>query len=127
SIIGGPYLFEASITGSSRSSDVPLIGNLIRKVKLNTVQSPSSTTAVFYDEVTGNISGMPTTFSNSSGTTEVTFMRPGTSAYAIITSNKDYSDISNHWARSTIQILSRKFIIEGHTANAFNPQQNITR
>jgi|GEM_PF-288385 len=127
SLIGGPYLFEASINSSTRSSEVPLKGNLIRKVVIPYSVQQSQTTAVFYDEVAGTISGMPTVFSNSYGSTEVTFMRPGTSAYAIVTSNKDYNDINGHWANSTIKILSRKFIIEGHTATHFNPQQNITR
>lgn len=126
-LVSGPFLFEATIDGPTGSSQVPLKGNLVRKVVIPKLLTKEQTGAVFYDTVAGNISGMPTTFNVSGTNTEVTFMRPGTSAYAIVSSNKTFTDTKGHWAEYSILTLSRKSIIEGHSATKFNPQVNITR
>src|SRR5690606_893897 len=109
-LVSGPYLFEADVVGPAGRSELPLKGNLIRKVTINTTLNTHQTGAVFYDEVAGNISGMPTTFLNNNGRTDVTFMRPGSSAYAVVTSSKTFNDTVGHWANSSILILSRKFV-----------------
>lgn len=126
-LVSGPFLFEATIDGPTGSSQVPLKGNLVRKVIVPKQLIKEQTGAVFYDTVAGNISGMPTKFNVSGSNTEVTFMRPGSSAYAIVSSNKTFNDTKGHWAEYSILTLSRKSIIEGHSSTKFNPQVNITR
>src|SRR5690606_35053638 len=87
----------------------------------------SRTTAVHYDEVAGTISAAPTTFDTENGGTRISFKRPGNSAYAIVHSEHTFSDTVNHWANSTILIMARKFVVEGHSSTKFAPQASISR
>jgi hypothetical protein len=70
---------------------------------------------------------VPTTFSTTSGVTKATFHRKGNSAYALVKNTASFSDMSGHWAASTVQIMARKFIVEGHTVSKFEPNKPITR
>jgi len=126
-LIEGPFYYDALIVNGSQSQTAKITGNLTRTVKTNRTFTNNNTTAVFYDEVVGQISYVPTTFSKSGNTTTITFKRPGNSAYAIVSNNKLYSDSSNHWGLSSISLMTRKFIADGHSSTNFNPKTNITR
>lgn len=126
-LLEGPYYYDALIVNGSQTQPAKITGNLTRTVNTTRSITYNNTTAVFYDEVVGQISYVPTTFSKSGNTTTITFKRPGNSAYAIVSNNKLYSDSSKHWGLSSISLMTRKFIAEGHSATNFNPKTNITR
>jgi len=126
-IIEGPFAYELTIVNGSNSENAVITGNITRTAKSSSNITNSTTTAVYYDEGISAISAVPTTFKSSNGVTTITFKRPGNSAYAIVRSNKTFSDTSSHWAHNEITIMARKFIVEGHSTSNFNPKANITR
>lgn len=126
-IIEGPFAYELTIVNGSNSENAVISGNITRTAKSSANITNSNTTAVFYDEGIAAISAVPTTFKSNNGVTTITFKRPGNSAYAIVKSNKTFSDTKSHWAHNEITIMARKFIVEGHSASNFNPKANITR
>jgi len=126
-LIEGPFYYDALIVNGSQSQAAKITGNITRTVETTRSFTNNNTTAVFYDEVVGQISYVPTTFSKSGNTTTITLKRPGNSAYAVVSNNKLYSDSSKHWGLSSISLMTRKFIADGHSTTNFNPKTNITR
>ncbi|MFD0680627.1 MULTISPECIES: S-layer homology domain-containing protein [unclassified Paenibacillus] len=61
------------------------------------------------------------------GVTGVTIKRPGNSIYAIVESGKTFADLNGHWAKSDIDLLASKLVVDGTTATSFAPQSPITR
>jgi len=126
-LLEGPFYYDALIVNGSQSQAAKITGNLTREVHTTRSITNSTTTAVFYDEVVGQISYVPTTFSKSGNTTTITFKRPGNSAYAVVSNNKVFNDSSKHWGLPSINLMTRKFIADGHSSTNFNPKTNITR
>lgn len=126
-MLEGPFYYDAVIVNGANSEPAKITGNLTRTIQTNRSFTNNNTAAVFYDEVVGQLSYVPTTFNKSGSATTVVFKRPGNSAYALVSSNKLFSDSSNHWGLSSISVMTRKFIADGHSSTNFNPKTNITR
>jgi len=126
-LLEGPFYYDTLVVNGTRSESAKIKGNLKRTIQTNRSLTNSSTAVVFYDSVVGQISYVPTTFSKSGSTTTVEFNRSGNSAYALVSSNKSFSDSANHWGLSSISTMTRKFIADGHSGTNFNPKTKITR
>jgi len=127
-LIEGPFYYDMSIVNGSRSEQLTTYtDNIVRTVFSNKSMTASRMTAVHYDEIAGTISAAPTTFNNANGGTNISFKRPGNSAYAIVSSEQTFTDTTSHWANSAILIMARKFVVEGHSSTKFSPQVSITR
>lgn len=64
--------------------------------------------------------------------TSATFQRPGNSIYLVLERNTVFADLNGHWAEADIELLASKLlngreIVEGTTANSFEPNRGITR
>ncbi|MDB5052881.1 MAG: hypothetical protein JWM44_931, partial [Bacilli bacterium] len=57
----------------------------------------------------------------------VTALLPHFSKYAVLENNKTFDDIQSHWAKAEIEEMADKQIINGMTAQTFQPETNITR
>ncbi|WP_376768677.1 S-layer homology domain-containing protein [Paenibacillus foliorum] len=84
-------------------------------------------TAVLYNPATGKLVFVPAIFKVNGGITDVTIKRPGNSIYTIVESSKTFADLSGHWAKSDIDLLASKLVVDGTTATSFAPQNPITR
>lgn len=49
------------------------------------------------------------------------------SKYIILESNKTFEDITNHWARTYVESMVAKNVINGYDDGTFRPDENITR
>jgi len=49
------------------------------------------------------------------------------SKYAVIESNKSFADLASHWARTEIETLAARQIVNGMTATTFEPSGSVTR
>src|SRR5690606_16979135 len=49
------------------------------------------------------------------------------SVYAAIEYTRNFSDVLTHWAKSDIELLTNNLIVNGMTANTFEPERDITR
>lgn len=100
-----------------------------RTILLPSAVDPNHSTGVLYDPVTGAISFVPSLFGtpNADGKTEANLMRNGNSIYAVVTMDKSFDDISKHWAKTDIELLANKLIVNGVSASKFAPENNVTR
>ncbi|MFD0670964.1 S-layer homology domain-containing protein [Cohnella sp. GCM10027633] len=123
--------FDYKITASANGKTVEAgsFGSTYveRSIILPGSVDPNTSTAVLYDPATGTFSFVPATFSSSNGNTEVVIKRNGNSLYAVASSSKTFADLKGHWAKTDIELLASKRIIQGTTADSFAPNQSITR
>ena len=110
--------------GNGKKIPVDSFGNIYVKRTIPVTTKPSgNATVVMYDPATGKFTFVPGTVSD----TEAEFQRTGTSVYTVIEYSKTFDDIADHWAKSYIELLAGKLIVDGVTDTAFEPDRNITR
>ncbi|MBH5320607.1 Ig-like domain-containing protein [Paenibacillus sp. GSMTC-2017] len=127
-IVAGALNYELMVVnGLSKQKVETFSGYISRTLKTTGSVDTSQTAAVWLDPITGAISYVPTTFKTENGVTKATFKRKGNSAYALIKNTASFTDLSNHWSASTVHLMARKFIVEGHTTSKFEPNKSITR
>ncbi|MGO4547493.1 Ig-like domain-containing protein [Paenibacillus sp. 2TAB23] len=127
-LISGPYHYDVTaISGSVQKSVNDFNGYVTRTIQTYQNIESGKTAVVWFDPVTGGISYVPTVLTTNAGLTTASFKRKGNSAYALVSNAASFSDLSKHWAASSIYIMSRKFIVEGRSATKFEPGKNITR
>lgn len=49
------------------------------------------------------------------------------SAYTVIYNEKTFTDITNHWAKTSIEDMAARLILQGVTEQQFQPNKEITR
>ncbi|TVY07105.1 S-layer homology domain-containing protein [Paenibacillus cremeus] len=98
-----------------------------RTITLSATADGSTTTAVRYDAKTGKFMFVPATFKQSSGKTEVTMKRPGNSIYTVIQNKRTFDDLSGHWAKADVELLTSKLVVDGASETTFAPNQSVTR
>lgn len=128
SLIAGPYHFDVTaVSGSIQQAVNEFNGYVSRTIQTYQNIDSSKTAVVWFDPITGGICYVPTVLSTSGGKTTATFKRKGNSSYALVSNSNSFTDLSKHWAASSIHTLLRKFIVEGRTAAKFEPNKNMTR
>lgn len=127
--IGGKALssaYEMNFSVSGKDGGKTNIANfdmyVKRKIQLKVSPSHSATIAL-YNPATQKLSFVPGSISS----TEATFWRTGNSIYTVIELDKTFADISSHWAKSDIELLASKLIVEGMTDSSFEPERSVTR
>jgi len=75
----------------------------------------------------GSVSPVPTTFMTVNNRPVAIVKADHNSPYAIVQHNVALSDISSSWARSSIQVLANKKIVNGYENGTFEPASKVTR
>lgn len=127
-VIAGPIYYEVLVVnGSSKQEVTNFSGYVGKTLKTSFSVEVSQSAIVWLDPVTGTLSYVPTIFKTESGATKVTFKSKGNSAFALVRNTSSFSDISKHWSSDSVQMMARKFIVEGHTAAKYEADKPITR
>ncbi|OUM98869.1 MAG: hypothetical protein BAA02_11755 [Paenibacillaceae bacterium ZCTH02-B3] len=93
-----------------------------------TTQLNASLTVVRYDPESGEVIPVPTRIDRSGTQPVLTFMRKGASIYAVARkASAALADMERHWARSDVELLSAKFIVDAKTGRNFVPNEAVTR
>lgn len=128
SIVSGPVHFETFVMNGSNKQKLDKFNEYVgRSIKTKSSINTEQTAAVWLDTVTGTLSYVPTTFKTENGVTTATFKRQGNSAYALVRNTSSFNDTARHWSNDTVQMMARKFIVEGRSVTAFEPDKPITR
>lgn len=126
----GPALdFQVNAVDIDGKSIPVSLGNtyVSRSISLaDTIDSTKATGALF-DPVSKKLTFVPTVFSVTNGSTTATLKRNGSSIYTIVQSNKSFADIANHWSKASIELMANKLLVDGVSANQFEPDRSITR
>ncbi|BBI34939.1 S-layer homology domain-containing protein [Cohnella abietis] len=81
--------------------------------------------AVIINSESGELQFIPAIQKNSN---EIVIMAPHASLYAIAErKDKSFSDIQKHWAKSDIELLASRLLVNGTSADNFSPDKDVTR
>lgn len=129
SLLAHPIEFTLVAEAGGKQQAVNDFGNtyVSRSITLDGTVDANQSTTVWIDPVTGKFTFVPAIFAVSEGKTIVTMKRPGNSLYAVVKSSQTFDDVKMHWAKSDVELLASKGVIQGVTANAFAPDAAITR
>lgn len=121
--------FSVRVEANGKTKTFSNLGNkhMKRSVILDQSISSDTETAVYIDPNTGRFSFVPSIFTTQGGKTVVMIKRNGTGQYAVIQSFRTFKDLENHWAKTDIELLASKRLIEGMSAEQFAPDQKVTR
>jgi hypothetical protein len=91
-------------------------------------EATGTPTVVQYLPATDELTFVPSVINGATAT----FQRPGNSIYLVLERNTVFADLNGHWAEADIELLASKLlngreIVEGTTANSFEPNRGITR
>ncbi|AFC27510.1 S-layer domain-containing protein [Paenibacillus mucilaginosus 3016] len=121
---------DFNLTASAKGKTVSVdLGKTFVSRTLNVNKNVDSKKAagVVYNETTKTLSFVPTTFETTDGKTVATLKRNSNSIYTVIESNKSFDDLASHWAQSDVELLANKLVVDGVTADEFQPDRSITR
>lgn len=115
----------ATATAGSRTVTLQPTGELHVTLALPQATDITKVGVYQYDTATRKWSYVRSTNAQKNGlvNTTVTNGQP----LALLRYEKSFSDITEHWARGSIEHLAAHHIIAGQTDTAFNPEGNITR
>ncbi|AZS14322.1 S-layer homology domain-containing protein [Paenibacillus lutimineralis] len=121
--------FSVRVEANGKTKTFSNLGNKYMKRSIVLDQSiPSDTaTAIYIDPNRGRFSFVPSIFTTQGGQTVVMIKQNGTGQYAAIQSFRTFKDLKNHWAKSDIELLASKRVIEGMSTDQFAPDQKVTR
>ncbi|OBR63568.1 hypothetical protein A7K91_06350 [Paenibacillus oryzae] len=128
STISTPVHFDVMVVNGSTKEKVETFSGYVgRSMKIASTSDTTQISAVWLDPVTGTLSYVPTVFKTENGVMTATFKRQGNSAYAIVRNSSTFADIANHWSNDKVETMVRKFVVEGRSTTAYEPDKPITR
>ncbi|RXJ02245.1 hypothetical protein DS745_07605 [Anaerobacillus alkaliphilus] len=101
--------------------------NISSTLQLDQVMSQNKAVALLYEEKGSSLRSIPAKFETVAKETDININRLGQGIVVIAEHSKSFSDVDNHFAKSSIDLLASKFIINGKTETRFAPEDSITR
>ncbi|WP_225999642.1 S-layer homology domain-containing protein, partial [Paenibacillus sp. BJ-4] len=98
-----------------------------RKLILDHEVDPEHVAAVWFDPKTGALSSVPVLIRNVNGQTEAIIKSNHNSIYAVVSTDKKFKDLENHWAQKDVEMLANKLIVKGVQPDIFEPNRAVTR
>ncbi|AET57759.1 S-layer domain-containing protein [Paenibacillus terrae HPL-003] len=98
-----------------------------RKLILDHEVDPEHVAAVWFDPKTGALSSVPVLIRKVNGHTEAIIKSNHNSIYAVVSADKKFKDLENHWAQKDVEMLANKLIVKGVQPDIFEPNRAVTR
>lgn len=129
---GVPAGFTLSVLGGSGAAAVPVSGfgaaYAERTLTVEEAVSADRAVALLYDAQAGTFRYVPALFETAGGVTKVTVKSSvAGGVIAVALHPVSFSDLSGHWAKTEIELLAGKLILNGRGAGSFAPQQTVSR
>lgn len=90
-------------------------------------QDTGKLTVLVYDPVKGTFNFVPAVISVKDGKTVMTIRSMGNSIYTAAVITRIFTDTGAHWAKADIALLAGKGILNGVSADKFEPERAVTR
>ncbi|MCI3922698.1 S-layer homology domain-containing protein [Paenibacillus sp. TRM 82003] len=100
-----------------------------RTIPVEEEADASKLIGALYDANKAELVFVPTelVFDEDGNVTAAKLKRPGNSVYAVVERTKSFLDIAGHWAQEEIEDMAGKLLVEGVSAQQFEPNRSITR
>ncbi|MBO9606152.1 MAG: S-layer homology domain-containing protein [Paenibacillaceae bacterium] len=123
--------FRLFVTGGGQMLEISDFGGtyMMKSIVLDPGVAKRDYTAVLYDPDTQSFAFVPAVTSNHSDNGSESVMRmPHNSIYAVIESDPiSFADLEGHWAKSPVEQMASKRIVNGVSTTAYAPDRAITR
>ncbi len=129
-LLGTPIDFNIRVTANGETNDVDHFGDTYveRRLFLDGTVNVNQATGVMFHSTADNVLFVPSTFDTANGQTTAVLKRNANSIYAVVTSDKQFSDVPvNHYASADITTLANKLVIFGTSDTTFEPNRHVTR
>jgi len=93
-----------------------------RTIKTNKAATKTATVAL-YNPASKALSFVPSVVAD----TYADFKRTGNSVYVVVENAASFNDVAGHWAKSDIELLASKLVVDGTGAGKFEADRAITR
>lgn len=121
-----PYDFYLSAYTNS-SNIYPLDAKVEMRLRSTSYLTKNSSTVVRYDDESNRLQYVPGSITQNGSTSIFRFNSRGGDIYAVSEQSRGFSDTSSHWARSAIDELASRYIIEAGSNGYYGPNVDITR
>jgi hypothetical protein len=121
---------EFKITASSGGKTIEInkfLSFVQRKIAIPAGVDPKKITTGVVVTEDGKIVPVPTKIVKENGKYYAVMYSLTNSVYAVIGNEKTFSDIQKHWAKSSIEKVASKLIVQGVSETSFQPNKEITR
>lgn len=128
-MLGDAFDFSIVVEAGGKSKKVESFGKkyVSRSIVIAGELAASEATAVVFDPETDEMQFVPAVIETIEGKTHVHIKRNSNSIYTVVKSSKSFADMADHWAKSEVELLASKLIINGMSETAFAPEKSITR
>ncbi|WP_127534716.1 S-layer homology domain-containing protein [Paenibacillus kobensis] len=128
-LLGKPVEFGISVQIGDKNVTVDSFGGIYvtRTIIVDGELDAASSTALVYDSEAGQWVYVPAVFSTAGGKTTVTIKSTSNSVYAVAKHPVTFGDMAGHWARSMVEQLAVRTIVNGVSAELFAPNRPVTR
>ncbi|WP_261131741.1 S-layer homology domain-containing protein [Bacillus sp. Marseille-Q3570] len=130
-LISQPIDFSLQIVENGTSTTVTSYGDQFveRRIPINNPSDLDDMMVVVLDPVNKTYQSVPTTIEqDENGQYWAIFHRNGNSIYALVkTSEKQFEDVGDHWAKGDIEDLVSKMIVKGVNDKEFEPERSVNR
>lgn len=123
--ITDPVDFAVSARAGSQETEVTLKGEYL--IRTNTTLQDSRTGLARMDDAAGKLTFVPAVIESLSTRKVLHAKVKGNYTVMTLANYKYFTDVGNHWAKDSINVLASKLIVDARQGNAFEPNKNITR
>ncbi|MFX3632385.1 MAG: glycerophosphodiester phosphodiesterase family protein [Candidatus Pristimantibacillus sp.] len=118
----------AAVSTDGQSVRIPFGSTYVsQNLVLNRAVNPSRATGVQFIPETNQLRFVPTLFFTKDGITTAEIKRNGNGIYTVIENNKSFADMTQHWARTDVELLANKLVVTGVSKDRFDGDRNISR
>ncbi len=123
--------FKVTLEANGQTLEVREFGGMYvaRSIQLAGGTAKRNLVAVYYDRVNSQVSFVPTRLlAGPNGTTEAVLNVPHNSLFAIVdVKARQFADLHGHWAKTDVELLASKLLVNGVTADRYAPANMLTR
>lgn len=129
SIVLPPVNFEVQAVYKNKTYNVNKFkGFVSRTIKIPSNIDPNKITTAIVIEEDGKIRHVPTYVNKINGEYYATINSVTNSTYTLVYKHKSFSDVlDNHWAKTDIEKMASRLVVEGKEDGTFSPDEAITR
>lgn len=129
SLLAEPRDFTLRAVYNGQTTEVSTFDRYVtRSLELPANVSGNAVTTAAALEPDGTLRPVPTRLrTNESGQTYADISSRSNSVYILLGGNRTFSDLSNSWARSSVENLASKLIVDGTGGTKFEPSRVVTR
>ncbi|MBY0117721.1 S-layer homology domain-containing protein [Paenibacillus sp. FSL L8-0435] len=127
-LLGSPVDFKVTATFDGKSVSVDKFNSYVsRTIALAANVDPNQITTGVVVDAEGTVRHVPTKITQVNGVYHAQINSLTNSVYAVIWHPHTFTDVAQHWAKTEVNDMGSRMVIEGITDTTFEPNRGVTR